>query len=106
MFTPKHLAKTDISVQIFDGFDENGSPAVGKVVDTKARVESTNGVVYGTNGQKITLSQKAFIFEGFDDFTVDMSGKAIVNEKEHDIAQVKCLTNPDGSINHYVLGLV
>jgi len=106
MWTPKFLAKTSIEVKIFDGFDENGSPKVGKVVQVKARTESSNGFVYGPDGKKITLSQKAFIFEGFDDFYVGMSGKAVIGDVEHDIAQVKRLTNPDGTVNHFVLGLV
>lgn len=106
MYTPKHLAKTSIEVKILDGFDENGSPKVGKVVQAKARAESSNDVVYTTEGQKVTLSQKAFVFEGFDDFYVGMSGKVTIDKVEHDIVQVKCFRNPNGSVNHYVLGLI
>lgn len=93
-------------VQIFDGFDENGSPVVGKEVPVKARTESSNAIVYGSDGQKRTLNLKAFIFEGFDDFYVSMTGRVLVGAEEHDIAQVKQLLNPNGSINHYVLGLI
>ena len=106
MWTPKFLTKTSIEVKVFDGFDENGSPKIGKVVPVNARTESSNGVIYGPDGKKITLSQKAFIFEGFDDFYVGMAGKAVINDVEHDIALVICYENPDGTVNHFVLGLV
>lgn len=106
MFTPKFLAKTSIEVKIFDGFDENGSPKVGKVVPVKARTESSNEVVYSSDGVKKTLKQKAFIFEGFDSFYVEMTGKAYIDGIEYGIEKVIKWVNPDGTINHYVLGLV
>ena len=106
MIVPKFLANTIIEVKIFDGFDENGSPKIGKVVPVKARLESANTVAYTPDGKKVTLSQKAFIFEGFEDFYVGMTGSAVIDGIDHSIAQVIRYMNPNGTTNHFVLGLV
>lgn len=106
LYTPKHLAKTPMAVKITAGLDENGDHVVVKEVEVKARKQSTNAVVYGTDGQKVNLSLKMFVFEGFESFYVGMQGICTVEGKEYMIATCSQLTNPDGSTNHFVLGLM
>ena len=104
--TPKFLAKESIIVKITKGLDENGSPNVEKEIPVLARVENSNAVAYTSEGEKVNLSLKAFIFEGFEDFYVGMTGEANVYGVDHKIASSSRLANPDGSTNHYVLGLM
>lgn len=101
----KQLAKTPISLKITDGLDENGSPKVVQEVEAKARVESTSTVVYTKDGQKVTLSKKAFIFDNLETFQNPIEGICLVEGKEHKVVTSAFLTNPDGSLNHIKLGL-
>lgn len=103
---PSFLANKDILVKISDGLDENGSPKLKAEAKVKARIESSDTVAYTSEGQKVKLSLKAFIFKGHESFYVGMSGECEVEGKEYKIVTTKKLVNPDGSINHYVLGLM
>lgn len=106
LYVPEFLAKEDVLVKISDGLDENGSPKITSENLVKARIESSNSVAYTKDGQKVRLSLKAFIFKGHENFYVGMSGECIVEGKEYKVVTTKKLENPDGSVNHYVLGLM
>ena len=106
MFTPKFLANKSITVHIADGHDENGELKIVQIEEFKARVETDNSIVYTKEGRKTTLKAKAFIFENVDNLSVEMEGKCIVEGSEYIIQSVAKMLNPDGSVNHFKLGLI
>lgn len=106
---PKFLAVTNITIELSDGLDENGSHKIVSTFDVGCRFEESHSVVYTNEGKKTTLSGKAFIFEKLDKFPNnpnDIVGRCKVRDGEYHISQAIRMLNPDGSVNHIVLGLM
>lgn len=103
---PKFLATENVIIEIADGTDENGALNIVSVVETKARVESTNSIVYTKEGVKTTLKQKLFIFDRFDKIPDCASGFCTVNNIKYDVAFTAKYKNPDGTMNHVLMGLM
>lgn len=106
MWTPKFLANESIAVHIADGTNENGALKIVQVVDLKARIEAANEIVYLPDGKKGTLKQKAFVFEDLDKLPERFEGKIVVGNVEYILVSVRLCLNPDGSRNHFVLGMM
>lgn len=104
--TLKHLATESIEVKIANGTDENGSPKISKTVSCKCRAEQTSEIVYLKDGRKVTLLMKLFIFDKLDEFPTEFSGFCTIFNYTYDIAAVRRLLNPDGSLNHIELRLM
>lgn len=103
---PKFLAKTDISVEIGEGTDENGVLNVVDKFNVKCRFEESNSSIYTKDGAKVTLKAKAFIFDELSRFPDDVSGFCTINDIKYDIAHSSKKFNPDATINHVVLELM
>jgi hypothetical protein len=105
---PKFLAVTNMTVELCE-LDENGAHKILSTFDVECRFEESHSVVYTKEGKKATLSGKAFIFEKLDKFPNDpetIIGHCKVNDVTHNISHAIRKLNPDGSINHIVLGLI
>lgn len=105
---PKFLAVTNMTVELSE-LDENGAHKIISTFDVGCRFEENHSVVYTKEGKKATLSGKAFIFEKLDKFPNDpekISGYCKVSGVTHHISYAIRKLNPDGSINHIVLGLM
>lgn len=104
--TPKFLANTNTIVEIGNGTDVNGEL---KIVDTfplKCRFEQSNDIIYLKEGEKVSLKGKCFFFDNLERFPDKFSGFCTVNDVKYGIANSSKKFNPDGSINHVVLGLI
>lgn len=103
---PKFLATASAELEIADGTDENGLLNIVDRVNVKARLEQSNSVVYISEGKKVTLRAKLFVFEKFERIPDDAQGFCIVDGKQYDIANTSKKRSPDNSIHHIVLELV
>lgn len=104
---PKFLAVHEANIQLASGTDENGSLNIVSDFTVRCRFQEGNTVAYTNEGDKIHLKGKAFILEGFCNFTEDSTqGFCIVNGIKYDIKHISKKYNPDGSINHIVLELM
>ena len=106
LYTPKHLATIQAAIEFADGTDENGNIKCLSYAVVNGRLESSNSIAYTQDGRKVSLSAKLFIFEQTHLFSLKTEGKCKIGDTEFLIANVTIRMNPDGSVNHVVLGLI
>lgn len=106
LFVPDFLAKENVTITLTNGIDENGSPKKVSEFTVKGRVEEANAVIFETDGKKVQLSRKVFIFESLDNFNDKVEGTCLIDKSSFKIYNSKRLKNPDGSLNHVVLELM
>lgn len=104
--TLSFLADTSLSITLTNGIDRDGAPIPTSEFAVLSRLNKANSRVNTKDGQKFTLTAKAFIFERFDMFPDNIQGACTDGITTYQIIKGNKSKNPDGSINHIVLELV
>lgn len=105
--TPKFLAKQLIVIEFYDSkTDENGESITLSQIEVMCRYQESDETSYLSNGKKVKLVAKAFVFDKLDEFPEKIIGKVTVGTDSHEIFKGERFKNPDGSANHIVLEMI
>ena len=102
--TFKKLANTKVHIS-FGVIDENGELVITKEIDVKARKEETNSFAYTSEGAKVQLKAKLYIFEKLYEFPHAEKATCVIGEDSYDVVTLGTKFNPNGTIHHILLEL-
>jgi hypothetical protein len=99
---PKFLVNQPIELVIINGIDANGNDNEVAHLNLLCRMEGANKTIYTSQGQKCTISKRAYIFQvsPFEPYGDKIFGYCLINGNRQECPQISILRNTDGSINH------
>jgi len=103
---PHFLDVTPIVVNITEGIDGNGVPAVVLTYSGNCRYYEKAKTIRDADGKLIQLEGKVTIGCDIAPTVTLLKGHVTINGREMKIYKGKRPRNPDGSVNHTVLELI